>query len=53
LIIAYLPIECKEVLQDLSWQTHFQVLNHSKWIENEKDMTLELERGLDLLFQNF
>jgi hypothetical protein len=43
---------CKEVLQDLSWQTH-QVLNHSKWIENEEDMVLELERGVDLLFQKF
>jgi hypothetical protein len=52
LTIASLLVECKEVLQDHSWQTH-QVLNHSKWIENEKDMTLELKRGLDLLFQNF
>jgi hypothetical protein len=27
-------------------------LNSSKWIKNEEDMGLKLERGLELFFQN-
>ncbi len=37
LIVASLSLEYKEVLQCLTWCTH-QVLNHSKWTQNEKDM---------------
>jgi hypothetical protein len=50
LIIASLPVEYHKFLWSLSWCTH-QILNHSKWTNNEEDMGLELERSLELCLQ--
>jgi hypothetical protein len=50
LTIASLLLEYNKFFEGLSWCTH-QILNHSKWTNNEEDMGLELERSLELCIQ--
>jgi hypothetical protein len=42
--------KCKKFCKALVVGTFIRFLNLSKWIKNEKDMKLKLERGLELFF---
>jgi hypothetical protein len=50
LIITSLSLEYKENFKSLSWCTH-HILNHLKYIINDKNMGLKLEKGLELFFK--
>jgi hypothetical protein len=47
-VVASLPLDCKEVGESLVGALDMFYITQNK---NEEDMRLELERGLELLFQ--